>query len=97
MIDYDSVCAAKMRLGEEVANDPTCRDFMRQGRPLTNVEMDAYSYYKQRLWESTIGRDGCCGGDVSMSGRCPESGRMCPMFEKARRIEWKTFQHGEVV
>ena len=97
MIDYDSACAAKMRLGEEVANDPTCRDFMRQGRPLTNVEMHAFTIWSQDQIQQRISRDGCCGGEMSMSGRCPETGHLCPLFEKARRIEWKTFQHGEVV
>lgn len=32
---------AKLLLGREVAEDPTCQDMERQGRPLTNVEMDA--------------------------------------------------------
>lgn len=31
----------KIALGREVATDPTCHDMERDGRPLTNVEMDA--------------------------------------------------------
>jgi hypothetical protein len=91
MIDHDVTCAEKMRLGEEIANDQTYHSMERQGRPLTNVEMDAFVYWKQRMWERTIKRDGCCGGEIRASGRCPQSGRMCPLYEKARKIEWQTF------
>jgi hypothetical protein len=97
MIDYDSACAAKMRLGEEVANDPTCRDFMRQGRPLTNVEMDAFVAWSQDQIQRRIKRDGCCGGEMSMSGVCPETGRPCPVYLKAKRIERQTFHQEQRV
>lgn len=97
MIDHDVACAEKMRLGEEIANDQTCHGMERHSRPLTNVEMDAYVYWKQRMWERTIKRDGCCGGEVGASGRCPQSGRMCPLYEKAREIERQTFHQEQQV
>lgn len=34
-----------LALGREVAEDPTCQNMMRQGRPLMNVEMHAYTVY----------------------------------------------------
>lgn len=34
-----------MQLGKEVADDPTLGGMMRQGRPLTNMEMVAYANY----------------------------------------------------
>lgn len=44
-------------LGEECCNDATCHGMMRNGRPLTNVEMDAmlrYSSHERRKAEQFI-------------------------------------------
>ena len=35
----------RLEFGREVATDPTCVGFMRQGRPITNVEMNACTFY----------------------------------------------------
>ena len=35
----------RLEFGREVANDPTSHGFMRQGRPITNVEMNAYTLW----------------------------------------------------
>lgn len=35
----------RLEFGREVATDPTCHDMERQGRPITNVEMNACTFY----------------------------------------------------
>jgi hypothetical protein len=37
----------RLAFGKEVAEDPTCKGFMRQGRAITNVEMNAYTFYSR--------------------------------------------------
>jgi hypothetical protein len=82
-----------LELGRQVATDPTCRNMLRGDppRPLTNVEMHAASGWINQQVTDRIDRDGCCGGTMSMSGRCPETGRYCPHFKQARRIERQVF------
>lgn len=83
-----------LELGRRIAIDPTCQDF-RIGdppRPMTNVEMFAFVCYRRHERNVRIERDGCCGGRMSDSGRCPETGGMCPLFLAAQKIERKVFQ-----
>ena len=35
----------RYEFGREIVTDPTCVGFMRQGRPITNVEMNACTFY----------------------------------------------------
>lgn len=85
--------AELLELGRQVFTDPTCRELMigDPPRPLTNVEMHAAIAWHHRVIDDVIERDGCCGGEMSESGRCRETGRMCPQFLKARRIEREVF------
>jgi len=88
-----------LELGRQVATDPTCRD-MRIGptqRLLTNVEMDAAAIWLRWQVLDRINRDGCCGGTMSMSGRCSETGRYCQLFKRAQRIERQVFHAKELV
>lgn len=82
-----------LELGRRLANDPTCRQGMigDPPRPMTNVEMHAFVMHRRHELRVRIERDGCCGGQMSMSGRCPESGQPCPQFLKAKRIEREVF------
>jgi len=86
--------AEYLALGERIAQDPTCRNMMigDPPRPLTNVEMQAMWIWAARQVDQRVARDGCCGGPISESGRCPETGRACPLFLKAKTIERRTFQ-----
>lgn len=82
-----------LELGRQVATDPTCRDFSigHPPRTLTNLEMHAFIGWRRLDVDRRIRRNGCCGAELSESGRCPESGRLCPLFLKAKRIERQTF------
>lgn len=82
-----------LALGRQVLQDPTCRDFLigDPPRPVTNLEMYAATVWHMHDTNERIRLHGCCGGEMSESGRCPESGRMCPLYLKAKRIERQTF------
>lgn len=82
-----------LELGRQVATDPTCRRMMRGDppRPLTNLEMFAAAEWIAAQIQSRVERDGCCGGTISPTGRCPETGRPCPLWQAAQRIEHRTF------
>lgn len=88
-----------LELGRQVFHDPTCRDLMigDPPQPLTNIEMHAAIIWHMHDVAERIRRDGCCGGEMSESGRCPESGRMCPLYLKAKRIEQQTFHQEQHV
>lgn len=87
-----------LELGRQVFADPTCRELMigDPARPLTNVEMHAFVLWSQDQIQRRIERDGCCGGEMSESGRCRQTGRMCPLLLKAKRIERQVFHTTEV-
>lgn len=82
-----------LALGRQIANDPTCHELMigDPERPLTNTEMHAFVFWNQDQIQQRIARDGCCGGEMSISGRCPETGHACPQFLQAKRIERDVF------
>lgn len=82
-----------LALGRQIANDPTCHELMigDPERPVTNQEMAAYCAWVRHEIQQRISRDGCCGGEMSMSGRCPETGHPCPMYMAAKKIERQTF------
>lgn len=61
-------------------------------RPPTNIEMFEYIQKKRDEHYAKVDRDGCCGGELMAGGICPETGRMCPMYKEAMRIERATFR-----
>lgn len=62
---------------------------------LSQVEaMEARRKRREVIYDR-IARDGCCGGQMSMSGRCPETGHICPMFLKAEKIQKRVFEPQE--
>lgn len=83
-----------LELGRRVAADPTCHDLMigDPPRPMTNVEMHAFICWSFKQTREKIARDGCCGGPMGESGYCPQTGRRCAMWKKAKMIERQTFQ-----
>lgn len=50
----------KLAFGREVCEDPTYRDFMRQGRPVTNIEMHAARMWAWRLKNQAASEDKQC-------------------------------------
>lgn len=91
--DYDTLRAALLELGRQLAADPTCQQ-LEVGdppRPLTNVEMSALLAWHDHQLQELIKRDGCCGGQITADGRCPENYFPCPLYRAARRIERQTF------
>jgi len=83
-----------LALGRQIDHDPTCRDLMigDPERPMTNIEMHAFTLWHQEQIQQRIAKDGCCGGEMSESGRCPETGHACPLYMAAKKIERQVFR-----
>jgi hypothetical protein len=61
-------------------------------RPPTNIEMVDYIHHKWDEHYAKVDRDGCCNKEIKAGGICPETGRMCPMYREAMRVEKATFK-----
>lgn len=59
---------------------------------LSQVELMRQRRERRRKLYEQIDRDGCCGAEMSITGRCPETGHPCPMFLKAKKIEKDVFK-----
>jgi hypothetical protein len=65
------------------------------GRTISNLEMAAAIAFRQATVNERIQANGCCGGQMSDSGRCPETGRTCPLYLTAERLQRRVFQTTE--
>lgn len=81
-----------LRIGEEVAHDPTCRGLCRGSggdrRPLTNIEMHAHHFYVNAQRWARREAVGCCetDGELMSDGICTGMGK-CPRFEFAEQCK----------
>lgn len=82
---YETMIALNLKLGREVAEDPTCKDMSRQGRPLTNAEMNAFCQFHRHQAIARTQKNGCCESCTpSTEGFCWDIKGVCPRFSEAR-------------